>query len=235
MIDSTKIFEGMLWYLAFVASTTFHEASHAYTAMRLGDVTAYEGGHVTLNPLPHIRREPFGMVIVPLLSYVFGGWMIGWASVPYNFEWSFQHPRRSGLMALAGPAMNLCLVAGAGLAIRLGVVYQLFYPPARITFSHITAATDPGLFAPVATFFSIMFSLNLLLFLFNLLPFPPLDGSGIVPLILPGTTARKYLILVRRSPLVIIGLFLAWNLFGSIFPPIHLRCINILYPGLRYY
>lgn len=225
----------MLWYLAFLVSTTFHEAAHAYTAMRLGDATAYEGGHVTLDPIPHIRREPFGMVIVPLISYYWGGWMIGWASVPYNFAWSLQYPKRSGLMALAGPVVNLLLVVAAGIVIRMGIYFHLFFPPEAINFAHITAATNPGFFTSVATFFSIVFSLNLLLFLFNLLPFPPLDGSGIVTLVLSEKSAQRYLILVRRSPLVFIGLFLAWNFFGRIFPPIHLQCINLLYPGLHYH
>lgn len=190
---------------------------------------------MTLDPFPHLRREPFGMLIVPILSYLFGGWMIGWASVPYNFEWSFQHPRRSGMMALAGPTANLCLVGLSAFVIRVGMLFHLFFPPASISFVHITDSMTTGIMTPVATFLSILFSLNLLLFLFNLFPLPPLDGSGIVTLFLSESVARRYLGFIRRSPLVILGLFLAWNLFGYIFPPVHLCCINLLYPGLHYY
>jgi len=235
MMISDKFFEGILWYLAFLLSTTLHEVSHGYTAMRLGDLTAYEGGHVTLDPIPHIRREPFGMVFVPLLSYYLGGWMVGWASVPYSFAWSLQYPRRSGLMAMAGPLANFFLVVIAAFAIRAGMIFHIFFAPQSITFSHITAATNAGIFSVIGTFLSILFSLNLLLFFFNLLPLPPLDGSGIVPLVLSTDHAQKYLIFVRRSPLMILGLFLAWNLFGYIFPPIHLHCINLLYPELQYH
>jgi Zn-dependent protease len=230
-----KIFEGALWYLAFLLSTTLHEAAHGFTAMRLGDMTAYEGGQVTLDPFPHIRREPFGMVLVPIISYFLGGWMIGWASVPYNYEWSVQHPRRSGLMSLAGPTANLFLVVLAAGVIRIGLFFHLFFPPPSITFAHVTTAAGSGFITPVATFLSIIFSLNLLLLLFNLLPLPPLDGSGIVTIFLSKNTAQKYVVFVRRSPLVLVGLFLAWNLFGYVFPPIHLQCINLLYPGLHYY
>ncbi len=74
--------EGFLWYLAFLFSVVVHEASHAFAAMKLGDTTAYEGGQVTLDPLPHIKREPLGTVVVPVFSYLLGGWMIGWASAP---------------------------------------------------------------------------------------------------------------------------------------------------------
>ena len=93
-----------LWYVAFLFSLTVHEASHALAALKLGDPTAYRGGQVTLNPLPHMRREPFGTIVVPALSYIFAGWMMGWASAPYDPVWADRHPRRAGWMALAGPA-----------------------------------------------------------------------------------------------------------------------------------
>jgi hypothetical protein len=67
---------GIQWYLVFLFSTTLHEASHAFAAMKLGDSTAYEGGQVTLDPLPHIRREPIGTVVVPIISFILGGWMM---------------------------------------------------------------------------------------------------------------------------------------------------------------
>src|SRR5437899_321105 len=86
---------GFIWYAVFLFSTTCHEASHALAAKIGGDPTAFHGGQVTLNPAPHIRREPFGMVLVPILSYVVGGWMIGWGSAPYAPWWQERSPRRS--------------------------------------------------------------------------------------------------------------------------------------------
>src|SRR5471032_1348344 len=67
----------LVWYLVFLFSTTFHEFAHAFLAYKGGDLTAYETGHVTLDPFPHIRRSQIGMVIVPLISYVQLGWMVG--------------------------------------------------------------------------------------------------------------------------------------------------------------
>ena len=87
--------QGLIWYIAFLFSTTCHEASHALAAKMGGDLTAFHGGQVTLNPVPHMRREPFGMLLVPLLSYVLGGWMIGWASAPYDPFWQARYPRRA--------------------------------------------------------------------------------------------------------------------------------------------
>ena len=62
-------------YLVFLFSTVLHEAAHAWSAMRGGDLTAYHGGQVSLDPRPHIRREPFGMVLLPLLSLAASGWI----------------------------------------------------------------------------------------------------------------------------------------------------------------
>src|SRR5690606_2572064 len=87
----------VVWYLVFVFSTTFHEYAHAYLAFRGGDLTAYEGGVLSLDPLPHIQRSPVGMVIVPLISYIQLSWMIGWASVPFDPYWGRRYPRRQAV------------------------------------------------------------------------------------------------------------------------------------------
>ena len=120
---------GAIWYIVFLFSTTCHEAAHALVAKLGGDTTAAEGGQVTLNPIPHIRRSPFGMVVVPILSFLLGGWMIGWASAPFNPAWQRQYPRRSAWMALAGPAANFSLMLLAAIAIRIGLAAGYFRAP----------------------------------------------------------------------------------------------------------
>lgn len=229
---------GLVWYAVFVFSTTLHEAAHAFAALRLGDPTAYEGGQVSLNPLPHVVREPVGMVLVPILSFLFfyqGRWMIGWASAPYDPLWASRYPRRAAWMALAGPLSNLLLVVASGLAIRAGMLFGVFYAPAEVGFSSVTAASAPGFFASVATVLSIVFSLNLILFVFNLLPLPPLDGSGVVPLFLSEPLARGYLELVRNPSFALLGILVAWKVFAPIFGPINTLALNLLYPGAGYH
>ena len=98
---------GLAWYVVFVLSLSFHEAAHAFAAMKLGDKTAYYGGQVSLHPFAHIRREPIGMIVLPIISYILNGWMIGWASAPYDRAWAQRHPKREIMMAMAGPAANL--------------------------------------------------------------------------------------------------------------------------------
>jgi Zn-dependent protease len=225
---------GLLWYVVFLYSMAFHEAAHAFVAFRLGDRTAYDGGQVTLNPVPHIRREPFGTVVVPILSYALGGWMIGWASTPYDPHWAARYPRRSSLMSLAGPAANGLLVLAAALFVHLGISVGLFAQPESVGFSRIVVPVSAGFFSPLATLVSILFSLNLLLALFNLMPVPPFDGSGAVVLFLTESGARRYSSLIRHPSASFIGLLVAWRFFGVVFYPLHRFAINLLYFGSAY-
>lgn len=229
-----NIADGFLWYFVFLFSTVLHEASHAFSAMKLGDDTAYHGGQVTLDPTPHIKRDIVGTVAVPIISFLIGGWMIGWASCPYDRDWARRYPDRSAWMSLAGPTANLALVLIAAALIHIGIALGFFYPPDSINFSRVVAATQPGTLAAVAKLISILFSLNLILFLFNLLPLPPLDGSGAVPLFLERDQANRYLDFIENPPFMFIGILLAWELFDIVFSPIHLICINLLYPGVTY-
>ena len=225
---------GVVWYVVLLFSLTFHEASHAWAAMRGGDLTAYHGGQVSLDPVPHIRREPFGTVFVPLIAYAWQGWMIGWASTPYDPAWAHAHPRRAGWMSLAGPASNLLLVLVAGLVVRAGLWAEVFQVPASINFTHLTDAAGDGIWVSVVPVVSILFSLNLLLFVFNLLPFPPLDGSGAISLLVSDETARRIQEFFAQPTFAIGGILVAWLLIREIFSPIHLAAINLLYPGMQY-
>ena len=231
-----QLLDGMMWYVVFLFSTTVHEAAHAFAAYKLGDDTAYNGGQVTLDPVPHIRREPLGTVIVPIVSFLMSGWMIGWASTPYDPYWAERYPRRSAWMSLAGPTSNLLLVLFSALMIRIGIVMGYFIEPDSINFTHITTASgESGIFVAVAMLLSIMFTLNLLLVVFNLLPFPPLDGSGVLPLLMKKELALRYMNFINQSNFSLLGLFIAWNIFDKLFDPIHLMAINLLYPGAGYH
>jgi Zn-dependent protease len=229
---------GLIWYIVFLFSTTCHEASHALAAKLGGDPTAFHGGQVTLNPVPHVQREPFGMVLVPILSYVLGGWMIGWASAPYDPWWQERHPRRAALMSLAGPGANFVLMLLAAICIRAGIGADVFQPPASASFGHIIDLTDPQNAGPVArfasTFLSVLFFENLLLGTFNLLPVPPLDGGTGVTLFMSERLALRFLSFTREPTFQMAGLVASWYLFDKAFSPIFTLALNILYPGLQY-
>jgi Zn-dependent protease len=229
-VDSSTIVLGLTWFVVFLFSTTLHEAGHAFAAWRLGDPTAYEGGQVSLNPLPHIQREPFGMVLVPLITFALNGWMMGWASAPYDPSWAHNYPKRAGVMAMAGPAGNLLLVLFSGFLIRVGIAAGWFYVPPTLSFTQIVAGTGwaEGAAAPL----SILFMLNLLLFVFNLLPVPPMDGSAILPMFLSDSANYRYQEILHMPMLSLIGLLIAWKVFPYIFQPILIVVLRILYPGM---
>ena len=226
---------GFLQYVVFLFSTTCHEAAHALVAKWGGDNTALDSGHVSLSPLPHIKREPFGMVIMPLIGLSTGSGLIGWASVPYDPRWAQQFPKRAAWMSLAGPVANFTLAIIAAILMRVGLALGSFVP-AGPAFSHMVAApSGEGIAEGVATVLSVFFSLNLLLGTFNLIPFPPLDGYGILGLF---TSERGALRLqefrVKMGGLAIIGLVLAWQVFDQVFNPVFSAAINILYLGVRF-
>lgn len=225
---------GVLWYVVLLFSLTFHEAAHAWTAQRGGDPTAYRGGQVSLDPRPHVRREPVGMVVAPLLFYVTSGWMIGWASTPFDPRWAASHPRRAARMAVAGPVANALLALLAAVAVRAGLAAGVFEAPEAIGFSHLTSAVQPGVWDTVATLVSLVFTLNLLLCVFNLIPLPPLDGGGALGLLLPEDAARRAQELLSRPAVALGGLLVAWYAIGHLFRPVHLLAVNWLYPGLDY-
>jgi Zn-dependent protease len=226
--------DAAVYFVVFLFSTTLHEAAHAWTALRGGDPTAYHGGQVTLDPLPHIRREPVGMLILPLLTVLATGWPFGYASAPYDPDWAERHPTRAAVMALAGPAANLTLVVIAGLLLRLGAIAGVFYSPETINFGHLAEAATPG-WTIAGRILGGFFSVNLLLAVLNLLPLPPLDGSGALPLFMKPESGRAYQRFLRASPFLgLIGIFLAWKLCEVLFDPIFFATVNFLYPGVTY-
>lgn len=222
---------GLVYYIVFLLSTTLHEAGHAWAAKLGGDLTAYHGGQVSLDPRPHIQREPFGMVVLPILSVLVSGWPMGFASAPFDPMWALRHPKRAGWMALAGPAANLSLVLIAAITMHVGMLVGAFATPDSARFDHLVA-TQGGWGGP-AFFLSVLFSMNLLLAFFNLLPVPPLDGSAAIPVLLSDGPAQSYqrFLLQNGQTFAIVGMLIAWRVFDVIFGPIFLTAIRLLHWG----
>jgi Zn-dependent protease len=233
-MDPQFLVLGVIWYIVFLFSTTCHEGAHALAAKLGGDPTAFHGGQVSLNPIPHIRREPVGLLVVPILSYFLSKWMIGWASAPYDPEWQRRFPRRAAWMALAGPAANFSLLLLAAVGIRFGMAFGFLRAPHTAGFTHITEAIEPGTAGFAATFLSILFVLNLLLGTFNLLPVPPLDGNTGITLFMSEEGALRFLEWTRTQGFGMLGLILAWALYGKIFNFLFPLALNLLYPGAGY-
>ena len=134
--------------------------------------------------------------------------------------------------AMAGPAANLALVLAAAFLIRLGIAVGFFETPDSVGFTHVVGAAHEGIPYLASVLLSLMFSLNLLLCVFNLLPVPPLDGSSLPLLFISEDAAVRYWEFMRSPAVRMVGLVVAWNVFGQLFHPLHLHAINLLYTGL---
>lgn len=146
---------------------TLHEAAHGYVARHFGDMTAHQAGRISLNPMRHI--DPFGTVILPLLTLWMGGILFGWAKpVPVNFA-ALRHPKKDMLwVAIAGPASNLAMALGWALLYKMGLLFPENY------------FADPMLGMAMWGI-----RINVVLMVLNLLPLPPLDGGRVAVSLLP--------------------------------------------------
>jgi Zn-dependent protease len=220
----------IVWYVVFVISITSHEAAHAAAAYLGGDDTAYLGGQVSLNPLPHMQREPFGMVLVPLLTALTRGFPIGWASAPYDPYWEERYPQRAAWMAAAGPGANIALALLAFTALRLGLGLDVFEVPYEFSASRLVSADEPFV-DNLGRFLSMLFALNVALALFNLMPVPPLDGLSVLGLVLPSDLALRIKHALRSPGPAIVGLLAVWMLFPRVFGPVFWQIAGLLYTG----
>ena len=190
-MDTNQLIQTVLIYaLPVVFAITLHEAAHGWMAQRLGDPTAAMMGRVTFNPLPHI--DPIGTILMPLLLYLgtSGAFLFGYAKpVPVRFDRLHQPKRDMVWVALAGPAANFgqALLWGVLtlLLLRLGVQERFF-----------TEMCQAGVLV------------NVVMFVFNLFPLPPLDGGRILVGLLPW---RQAVWLSRIEPwgfFIVMGLVL---------------------------
>lgn len=231
-MDNAFITGFVVWYLVFLFATTLHEAAHSFVSAYGGDRTAHLAGQATLNPIPHIRRSVFGMVVAPVLTFVLSGgaYLLGWASAPYNIHWAARYPKRAFLMSLAGPLSHLpvILLSFAGMYIGLRTGY--FAPPTGEAMLYPVAPGAEGNVPwALAVLCNVAFRLNLILLIFNILPLPPLDGSEVWGLFIKTEEGRlryRY----QASQYAMAGLMLAWWVFPRVLRPAEIFLVwNVLF------
>jgi Zn-dependent protease len=173
--DPAQIFFDMI---AFLFAITLHEAAHAWTAARCGDPTAKNLGRITLNPIKHI--DLFGTIIIPVIGLLSNFGFIGWAKPTPVDPRNFKKPMGDDiLVSVAGPASNLLLIVVFGSALKSAAIFSNFH--------QIPSTAAPLLYL---CFSSVL--INIVLFVFNLLPIPPLDGSHVIRHFLRGKTLEMY-------------------------------------------
>jgi Zn-dependent protease len=186
----------------FLLAIVCHEAAHAYVATRLGDPTARHQGRLSLNPAVHY--DPIGTVLFPLIGATIGGVMFGWAK-PVPVDARYFKNVRTGIfwVSFAGPLANilLAILSAFILAVMIVMVPQTLY-----------------LYEPFFMMVRWSVMINIILAVFNLIPFPPLDGSKMVSTFLDYEQARRYEELQRFSFLFIIILIMT-PIFSFIVSP----------------
>ncbi len=209
-----KVFDIVVQFAAVLFAISVHESAHAWSADKCGDPTARLQGRISLNPIAHI--DLFGTIIFPailiLLSAISGhpGPVFGWAKPVMVNPYNFRNRRRDHmLVSAAGPASNILV------ALAVILLLMLFFQP-------LMAATSPTvtLLLRIATY---LLMINVFLAVFNLIPVPPLDGSGILEGMLRGEALRWF---ERIKPY---GFFI---LLFVIYTRVFDRIADLLFSGL---
>ena len=202
MFDHLSIPTVLISFVALLFSLSVHEASHATAAYLLDDDTAARMGRMTLNPLAHI--DPIGTVLFPLLGLIFGGFFIGWAKPvlfnPARLTRRLQMKFSAAIISLAGPLSNIILsavfMAVTCVGIRfMGVVLGSRRYLLRAALSGPETLISLGLDTGMVLLLGLggaLVTLNILLAAFNLLPFGPLDGAGVVGGFVPDRLQYQY-------------------------------------------
>lgn len=199
-MDLSIIQKIVIYALPVIFAITVHEAAHGYAAKHFGDMTAYNAGRITLNPLKHI--DPFGTILLPALTIMLGGILFGWAKpVPVDFS-RLRNPKKDMLwVAAAGPASNF--------------VMAIFW---AMVFKFATAAPD-AFITPLTLMAKAGVSINIVLMVLNLLPLPPLDGGRIAVSLLPHDLARQFSQVERYGFIILIALLFT-GVLGRILDPL---------------
>ncbi len=188
--------------LPVLFAITLHEAAHGYVARHFGDMTAAAAGRITLNPLRHI--DLVGTIIVPLATLLLTSYMFGWAKpVPVNFA-NLRRPKQDMLwVAAAGPFSNLFMALLWALLLKIGSGLGASNPAAI----WLMFAGTAGIFV------------NVIFFVLNLLPLPPLDGGRIAVSLLPPRWAWKFA-KIEPFGFVILLVLLFTGVLGMILSPL---------------
>ncbi len=187
MIEFDQLIRNVALYaIPVLFAISLHEAAHGYVARYFGDPTASQLGRLSPNPIRHI--DPFGTIVLPLLTYYFLSMPFGYAKpVPVDYGRLRNPKKQMGFVAAAGPAANFVMALAWA---NWGILLNTF----GVTETFFTGMAQGGIIV------------NAVMCVFNLIPVPPLDGGRIVTALLPMGLARKYASIERFTPYIFIGL-----------------------------
>lgn len=225
----------ILGMVAFLFSLTFHEFAHAWTTERFGDDTGRYQGRISLDPRAHL--DLWGSIIFPLIGFVTGGFMFGWAKpVEVNPNRWKNKVLANIAVSGAGPLSNLIIAVVSVVILKLMAVGGLIsVGEAKVLFSTGNWVGNPdlllGLIEPILRLLRMLIIINILLAVFNMLPIPPLDGSHILSSILSVTNPKLMEAYESLRPYGFIILLIAGitGLLGLVSSPMMLGLFRALY------
>jgi Zn-dependent protease len=227
-----KVVDFAIQLAVILFAISFHESAHAWSAWKLGDPTARNLGRISLNPIRHL--DPVNSVLLPALMYILsGGRFIFAAAKPTPVDLrNTANPRVANLIvSAAGPVSNFLL---AGIAIGLLLAIKALSPRAIIDLALALQGDSfaPGALAPVAYVLFTFALVNVMLAVFNLIPIPPLDGSGVVMSLFGGSVVRVYSMIAPFGFLILI-LLLSTGFLSRLLAPAQHAVISIVFSGVR--
>jgi Zn-dependent protease len=224
-----KVVDFAIQLAVILFAISFHESAHAWSALQFGDTTARDLGRISLNPIRHI--DPVGSILVPIMLYVFSGLIFGAAKpTPVDLR-NTKDPRVANfVVSAAGPLSNF-LLAAIGL-----VLFALIRHQSPDAMRDLYLATREGRFAagalaPISYLLYFFVMVNVMLGVFNLLPIPPLDGSGVV-LSIGGPAVERVFNTIRPFGFLILVLLITTPVLGNIFRPIQILVDRLVFRGL---
>ncbi|HEY6119614.1 MAG TPA: site-2 protease family protein [Pyrinomonadaceae bacterium] len=217
----------LIYMVVLLLAISAHEAAHAWMSNRFGDDTARLLGRITLNPVAHI--DPIGTLLIPVVSFLLGAMggsaaripLIGWGKpTPVNpLRWR-NKDLANVMVSAAGIMANLFIAICAFTIFKVLLMTGSFY------------SIPESLQEPVGIFLEYLLTMNVSLAVFNLLPFPPLDGSKILETFLPNSM-QPLLRLFERYGFVILMLLIYVGFFRAIITPIMNLVYYLLLLGVR--
>jgi len=217
----------LIYMVVLLLAISAHEAAHAWMSNRFGDDTARLLGRITLNPVAHI--DPIGTLLIPIVSFLFGAIggsaaripLIGWGKpTPVNpLRWR-NKDLANVMVSAAGIMANLFIAICAFTIFKVVLMTGWFY------------SIPESLQEPVGIFLEYLLTMNVSLAVFNLLPFPPLDGSKILETFLP-ESMQPLLRMLEQYGYLILMLLIYIGFFRAIITPIMNLVYYLLLLGVR--
>ena len=216
-IDVVNLISHLIIYMVvLLLAISSHEAGHAWMSHKYGDDTAYLLGRVTLNPVKH--TDPIGTLLIPILSFVFGAVGGALGSIPL-IGWGIPTPVNPRRWTNYKQANVMVSIAGIGANLILAMIGFAIFKTLLETSLINGANADDGIIKVVVMFLYYLISLNVSLAVFNLLPFPPLDGSKVLSTFLPESFSPIFALFEQYGFLILL-LLVYWGILGVIIGPI---------------